>query len=475
MPMHESHSHSHASSRSVRTSPLARYLALALLAVLAASVALGLILLWPDGAKVAQLADRAQATAGVTGYERGEIMGIGDDCAAALGGGSGGRSPEDGGAGSASPQRVQQACKLLQVRVQSGPDTGRLVELPLRGGLAVAGLQVGDAVQLIAYPGLEQGASGAAADDGSGADAPTQDYRVTTSYGVSGVFRDIPLLVLALLFVAVVVAVGRLRGLLALAALGVSAGVLLLFVLPGLVAGGPGLLIGVVGSSAIMFVILYLVHGPNMRTTAALVGTLFGILIMAGISFVAVHTTRLSGVGDEASGMLSVMVSEIDFRGLLSCAILIAGLGVLNDVTITQASSVWELRAIAPAMPRREIYRRAMRIGRDHLASTVYTVFFAYVGAAMSVLILLFLYNRPMLSLLTSEDIAIEVVRTLCGSIGLVLAIPITTWVATLFVPPTAGEGDPAHRDRDREGDEPDARLRASSLAGRSLFEPGEF
>jgi uncharacterized membrane protein len=96
---------------------------------------------------------------------------------------------------------------------------------------------------------------------------------------------------------------------------------------------------------------------------------------------------------------------------------------------------VWELRAAAPDMSRREIYQRAMRIGRDHIASTVYTVFFAYAGAAISVLILLYLYNRPMLSLLTQEDIAIEIVRTMAGSIGLVLSVPITTAVAAFFVP----------------------------------------
>ncbi len=162
------------------------------------------------------------------------------------------------------------------------------------------------------------------------------------------------------------------------------------------------------------------------------------------MSWIAGSATRLSGLGDESSGLLSSMVTEIDFRGLLTCSILIAGLGVLNDVTITQASSVWELRAAAPEMTRREIYSRAMRIGRDHIASTVYTVFFAYAGAAISTLILLYLYHRPLLSLLTQEDIAIEVVRTMAGSIGLVLAVPITTAVAALFVPPAVAEPLPS-------------------------------
>lgn len=294
------------------------------------------------------------------------------------------------------------------------------MSVELRGGLLESGLAAGDRIELAAFPG-------AASLAGEQQRGPV--------YTVVGVQRHLPLIVLALVFVAVVVAVGRLRGLLALPALGISTGVLLAFVLPALVGGGPGLLIGIVASSAIMFVTLFFVHGFTMRTAAALIGTLCGILIISGVSELAVRVTRLSGVGDEATGLLTGMASEIDFRGLLSCSILIAGLGILNDVTITQASSVWELRAAAPEMPRREVYSRAMRIGRDHIASTVYTVFFAYAGAAISVLILIYLYDRPLLSLLTGEDIATELVRTLCGSIGLVLAVPITTWVASRLVP----------------------------------------
>lgn len=452
MSMHQSshshsHSHQHLPSRAVPTAPLVRIITVVLLVLIAAGTAIGLALLWPDPAKVELMADRAQITATGMSYEQGEILSLGGACDAQTGAAAG---PSTGADDDAGATGTAQSCRLISVGVLSGPDEGRMVEIALRGGLAGAGLEVGDHVELIAYTTAEQPVAqpgggeerGDAAGAGQAA-AGEASYRLAISYDVAGVERNVPLLVLAILFAIVVVAVGRFRGLFALVALGVSAGVLLFFVLPALVAGGPGLLIALVGSSAIMFVTLYFVHGPNMRTTAALIGTLCGIAIMAIISVIAVHTTRLSGVGDEASGLLSTFTTgaagpTIDFRGLLTCAIIIAGLGILNDVTITQASAVWELRAVAPTMPRREIYARGMRIGRDHLASTVYTVFFAYVGAAMSVLILLYLYNRPMLSLLTREDIAVEIVRTLVGSIGLVLAIPITTAIATLFVPPAA-------------------------------------
>ncbi|QIK62773.1 YibE/F family protein [Leucobacter viscericola] len=422
-----SHSHSHSHSHELpkdlpALSKPVKVATFGLLAAVALATIVGLVALWPDADQVAKAAERSGSIGQAGTYEQGEVLDIQEGCVA-LGRSEGGNAPE-------SPR---DRCLTMMVGVHSGPDKGRTVDVPVRGALASAGLQVGDRLELIAYsvaPNPQQTAD-------ASKDQATQSYEVSeTNYGVSGVFRGLPLLILGLLFAAVVIWVGRLRGALSLVALGISAFLLLAFILPALVSGQPGVPVALVGASAIMFVILYFVHGPNMRTTAALIGTLCGILIMALISLIAVHTTRLSGIGDESSGFLSAVASDIDFRGLLTCAIIIAGLGILNDVTITQSSAVWELRAAAPEMPRREIFARAMRIGRDHIASTVYTVFFSYVGAALSVLLLLYLYDRPVLSLLTREDIAVELVRTFCGSIGLILAVPITTWVATLFTPP---------------------------------------
>lgn len=439
------HSHGGPPPRLTVSRPI-RLVTLGLLLLVAIATAIGLAVLWPDYTRVADIAERSQGTAAPTNLEQGEVLRIAEGCDtgdrdAALNGG--------------------EPCLTLAVGVRSGPDAGRMIEVPVRGALAEAGIAVGDRVELMrneasaggdpSAPATDTGvANNGAADNGATDSSAADDgYRIaqgSEDYWVSGVHRGLPLIMLVLLFAAVVIAVGRLRGALALLALGVSAGVLLVFVLPALVAGGPGIPIALVGSSTIMFVTLYFVHGPNLRTTAALIGTLCGIAIMAGVSAFAVHAARLSGVGDEAAGVLAGVTSEIDFRGLLVCAIIIAGLGILNDVTITQSSAVWELRSAAPDMSRREIYARAMRIGRDHIASTVYTVFFAYVGAAMSVLILLYLYDRPMLSLLTREDLTVEIVSTLCGSVGLVLAVPITTAVATLFTPPGSAERS-AHRE----------------------------
>ena len=235
--------------------------------------------------------------------------------------------------------------------------------------------------------------------------------------------------------------VARLRGLLALVGLGFGALVLVKFMLPALLAGESGLAVALVGSAAIMYVVLYLAHGLSLRTSAALAGTLVGIGITAVIGLTAVRAQRLSGVGDESGALLTSIVSHVSFQGLLTCALIIAGLGVLNDVTITQASSVWELRAASPEMPHRQLFTSAMRIGRDHIASTIYTIVFAYAGTALSVLLLLFVYDRPLIDLLSSEDIAEEVTRTLSSAIGLVLAVPVTTAIAVATVAPRRSRG----------------------------------
>jgi uncharacterized membrane protein len=183
-----------------------------------------------------------------------------------------------------------------------------------------------------------------------------------------------------------------------------------------------------------MFVVLYLAHGFSARTTTALLGTLFGLIVTAVIGIWATGATQLTGLSSEDGMTLLSSTEGLNMSHIVLCGIIIAGLGVLNDVTITQSSAVWELHELSPDLPARRLFAGAMRIGRDHIASTVYTIAFAYAGAALPILLLISLYERPMLTALTSGELAEEVVRTLVGSIGLVLAIPITTLVAVAVV-----------------------------------------
>jgi uncharacterized membrane protein len=210
------------------------------------------------------------------------------------------------------------------------------------------------------------------------------------------------------------------------------------FVVPAMLLGHHPALVALAGATVILFVVLYTTHGLRPTTSAALAGTLGGVAITVGLATWAVHATRLNGVTGDAGSALLSYAPDATFPGLLVAGVVIAGLGVLNDVTITQSSAVWELHELAPGTTARSLFASAMRIGRDHIASTVYTIAFAYAGAALPVLILVLLYDRPLLDALTTGQLAEEVVRTLAGSIGLVLAVPATTAVAVLVVKATA-------------------------------------
>jgi len=188
-----------------------------------------------------------------------------------------------------------------------------------------------------------------------------------------------------------------------------------------------------VGSMAMMLLAVYVAHGVSVRTTTALLGTVAGVVITVAGSLWGVGAANLTGaVGDDVLA-LSSLVPGLSLRALLTCGMVIAGLGVLNDVTITQASAVWELHAANPALGRARLFTGGMRIGRDHIASTVYTLAFAYAGTALPLILSASLIDRAVVDTLLSGEIAEEIVRTLVSSIGLVLAIPATTAIAALL------------------------------------------
>ncbi len=182
-------------------------------------------------------------------------------------------------------------------------------------------------------------------------------------------------------------------------------------------------------------------------------------------------------MGSHDAATLTNISDNISISGIILCGLIISGLGVLNDVTITQSSAVWELWELAPETSARQLFTSAMRIGRDHIASTVYTIAFAYAGAALPVLILVMLYERPLGDALTSAELSEEVIRTLVGSVGLVLAIPVTTLIAVLVVKATGIQGAPAQagtrRRRSRRGAGA-GRRRTGPRGGRRLVgDPG--
>jgi uncharacterized membrane protein len=379
----------------VRRGP--RTVLLGVLATALVATIVGAVLIWPDRDRANELQDQVDFLAEGVTFVGAAVDEVQPACASL-------NDQTDG-------------CGQIIAKVGAGKDAEQ-VTVAVPPEVSEAGLGAGDELRLLRVPG----------QDGQ----PAQ-------YSYFGVDRSSPLLLLTLLFALVVVAVARWRGVRALFGLAFSGVAVLWFMLPALVSGENGLWVGLVGSAAIVFVVLYSTHGLSIRTSAAVAGTLAGIGMTAVIGSIAVAATHLSGVSGE-SGILQSMVGDLDFQGLLTCALIIAGLGVLNDVTITQASAVWELRAAGPELSRRDVFVSATRIGQDHNASPIYTIVFAYAGAALAVLMLIQLYGLPLTELLATEEIGTEVVRTLASAIALVLAVPVTTAIAALTVPAAKAE-----------------------------------
>jgi uncharacterized membrane protein len=304
-------------------------------------------------------------------------------------------------------------CQTASVRLAGGPDAGTYTTLEFGAGPGGVRLQTGERVRLAVT-----------ADPASGAPV----------YAFVDILRGVPLGLVAGLFVLVVVLVARWRGLAALLGLGVAYGVLIWFVLPALLAGRPPLAVGLVGGSAILFAVLYLAHGPSARTSTALLGTLLSLALAGALAAVFTAGTHLTGLSSDVVVALQTAAPQVSFPGLVLCGVVVGALGVLNDVTVTQASAVWELHAADPVAGARRLFSSAMRIGRDHIASSVYTLVLAYAGSALPLLLLVDLSRQPAGMVLTGDEVAAELLRGLIGATALVASVPITTALAAHLV-----------------------------------------
>lgn len=319
--------------------------------------------------------------------------------------------PCDGMPGSTQAPGVQQTCGNATVEMTTGPEKGQQVnDITMTSAVYGSGVDEGQELKLFRLP-----------IEGSQPQYQFQDFE-----------RTGPMIFFLAAFVIAVVVVARWRGLLSVLGLGFAGFILVKFMFPALVAGANPVLVGLVGSSAIMFVVLYCAHGFNARTTTALIGTLFGLGLAAALGWVATEWAHLTGVSAEDDVLLSTSAPEMKLTSVVICGVIVAGLGVLNDVTITQASAVWELADSDPH--GKKLFSRAMRIGRDHIASTVYTIAFATAGASLATLLLISVYQRPFLEVAQTEMFAAEIIRTLVGSIALILAVPLTTAIGVAVV-----------------------------------------
>lgn len=252
-------------------------------------------------------------------------------------------------------------------------------------------------------------------------------------YFITDRFRLPALLFIILIFAAVAIIFGRKRGLTSIVGLGASVVILGWYIVPQILHGADPLAVCIIGAAAIAIISLYLAHGFNKRTSVAVAGTLVTLGLSALVGVFSVSIAHLVGLASEESFYLHVGKNIIlNLRGILLGGIVIGALGVLDDVTIGQSTAVAELKDANAAFDFGELYRRGMAIGREHIASLVNTLFLAYAGVALPVILYLAAFQAqfPLWLTLNGEPIAEEIVRTMVGSIGIILAVPITTALA---------------------------------------------
>lgn len=255
-----------------------------------------------------------------------------------------------------------------------------------------------------------------------------------TTYFVADRSRSLALWVLLVAFAALVTLVGRWRGLWSIVGLAASFLVIVQFIIPAILSGWNPVVATVIGAIVIAFTTLVLAHGANWKTVAAISGTGVSLALVIVFAGFGVAFTELTGLADEHAIALNILSDNtIDARGLLLASIIIGALGVLDDVTATQASTVFELHRANDHLSATELLGRALNVGRDHIASTVNTLVLAYVSASLPLVVLLASQPEPIGLLISRDQFATEIVRTLMGSMGIVVAVPITTGIAALI------------------------------------------
>jgi uncharacterized membrane protein len=252
----------------------------------------------------------------------------------------------------------------------------------------------------------------------------------TRTYTISEVVRLPSLWPLVVLLAVALVVVGRWRGVASLAGLGASIAVFLLAVLPAVRSGDDPLLATLLGSVGVLVVAVFVVHGFNRKSLAALLGTLGALVFVLVLAAVAVSIARITGLGTEDAIFVFVgSAGKIDMPRLVLAGVVVGSLGALVDMAVGQASTVWELSA-AGELRGRKLYASALNVGRDHIGSLVNTLALAYFGGALPLIVLVSLGFQPLSVSINSEEITQSVMAVLIASIGLVLCVPLTTAIA---------------------------------------------
>ncbi len=360
--------------------------------VVVASTVIGLVTLWPEDRTIEQPVGLARPqTFGA------EIVAI-----------------------AAAPCRVpgQRGCRTVTVELKEGEDAGTRATLTVNDPPDRLDLDIGDRV-LVAENQLppEAQLGGVKLD----------------RYSLADFERRRPLLWLAVGFAALVLLTGRWKGMRALVGLGASLAIIIFFVVPAILDGSSPPGVALVGSLAIMLVTLVITHGFGPKMLAATLGTSAALILTLGLASLFVEAAHLTGLSSDEAIFLRASVGDISISGLLLAGMVIGALGVLDDLTVTQASTVLALRRANPGYGFRRLFEGAVAVGHDHIAATVNTLVLAYAGAALPVLLIFSLGGTSFGDAVNSEVVATEIVAMLVGSIGLIAAVPLTTALAALL------------------------------------------
>jgi uncharacterized membrane protein len=362
-----------------------------LVLVLAATTVIGLIVFWPEGDKISQPAGSKRPKT-----ESAEVVGVRSTRCAQVAG--------------------LRDCFRVVAKLKSGPDKGR--EITFTFFAAEGKFDVGDDIRVYKneLPPEAVGAGGRA-----------------DPYSFSDFERRPPMLWLLAIFAVLVLISSRWQGLRALIGLAGSLGIIVFFVAPAILEGRSPTGVAFIGALAVMLVTIPLAHGIGPKTVAACLGTAVSLSLTLGLADLFIGFSHLSGITSEETVYLRSTQQELSLQGLLLAGMVIGALGVLDDLTVSQSSTVMALRRANPGLGFRELFRGALAVGHDHIAATVNTLVLAYAGASLPILLVFSLADTSLGEAINFETVAEAVVGMLVGSIGLIAAVPVTTALAALL------------------------------------------
>jgi uncharacterized membrane protein len=328
---------------------------------------------------------------------------------------------------------ASQSCRVAEVKLLDGPQKGETTQLTTVSEAGALSLSRGDRIRV--YKNT----------------VPPGATKQIEPYSFADFDRRGPMLWLAVGFAVLLLATGRLHGLRALGGLAASMVIVVVFVVPAILHGSSPFAVAVIGAFAVMSVMMPLSYGLGAKALAAWVGTAISLLLAAGLALGFTHLAHLSGAASDETVYLAASQTHLSLQGLLVAGMVIGALGVLVDLTVSQASTVIALRRANPSLGFGGLFRGALEVGHDHIAATVATLVFAYAGASLPVLLIFSIGGTSFADAINGEAVADQVIAALVGSIGLIASMPITTALAALLAPRmsdrqlAATQSEPAH------------------------------